>query len=123
MSEYFKKIVVMDLDGVIHSYKSGWKGITVIPDPPVEGVKEFIEELRKEYIVVIVSSRSVTPEGRYAIRDWLCLNGIEVDDVVEHKPPAFITIDDRAICFNGSFKGLKEQIDTFEPWTRKGKLF
>ena len=48
MSEKFKKIVVMDFDGVIHSYKSGWKGVTEIPDPPVEGVKEFIEELRKE---------------------------------------------------------------------------
>jgi hypothetical protein len=123
MSEKFKKIVVMDFDGVIHSCKSGWKGVTEIPDPPVEGVKEFIEKLRENYLVIVFSSRTCSAEGRYAIRDWLFLNGIEVDDIVEHKPPAFITIDDRAICFNGSFKGLKEQIDTFEPWTRKGKLF
>jgi hypothetical protein len=123
MSENFKKIVVMDFDGVIHSYKSGWKGVTEIPDPPVEGVKEFIKELRENYLVIVFSSRTCSSEGIYAIKEWLCSNGIEVDDVVDHKPPAFITIDDRAICFNGSFDGLKEQIDTFEPWTRKGKLF
>ena len=117
-----KKIVVMDFDGVIHSYTSGWKGVTEIPDPPVKGVKKFIEELRENYNVVIVSSRSATPEGRYAIRDWLFLNNIKVDDIVNIKPPAFVTIDDRAICFNGSFEGLKEQIDTFEPWIRKRKL-
>ncbi len=29
-----KQTVVFDFDGVIHSYTSGWKGATVIPDPP-----------------------------------------------------------------------------------------
>ena len=32
-----KPIVVLDFDGVIHSYKSGWKGADVIPDEPVPG--------------------------------------------------------------------------------------
>lgn len=35
-----KPTVVFDFDGVIHSYTSGWKGATEIPDPPVPGVRE-----------------------------------------------------------------------------------
>lgn len=39
-----KQTVVFDFDGVIHSYTSGWKGATVIPDPPVPGIKEAIKK-------------------------------------------------------------------------------
>ena len=35
-----KQTVVFDFDGVIHSYSSGWRGETVIPDEPVTGIKE-----------------------------------------------------------------------------------
>jgi hypothetical protein len=117
-----KKIIVMDFDGVIHSYKSGWQGIDVINDEPVPGVKEFIKKLRKYYQVHVLSSRTASLLGKDAVIRWLDNYGIEVDKVASVKPPAYLSIDDRAICFNGSFDGLKEQIDTFEPWTKKRKL-
>ena len=47
------KTVCLDFDGVIHSYRSGWKGEGNIPDPPIHGVRESIIELRKRYRVVI----------------------------------------------------------------------
>ena len=37
-------IICVDFDGVIHSYTSGWKGIDVIPDDPVPGAIEWLEE-------------------------------------------------------------------------------
>ena len=50
--------VVFDFDGVIHSYVSGWKGATKIPDPPVAGIKEAIDDIRKAgYEVCVVSTR------------------------------------------------------------------
>ena len=36
-------IICVDFDGVIHSYKSGWRGVAVIPDPPVPGAIEWLE--------------------------------------------------------------------------------
>lgn len=118
----FKETVVMDFDGVIHSYISGWKGINVIPDPPVDGAKEFIEELRKDYVVVVLSTRCVDPDGIYAIKNWLKENDITVDDVVSYKPPCKVTIDDRAICFNGDFVNLKIEIDSFKSWVKRGQI-
>lgn len=59
----YQPTVVFDFDGVIHSYKSGWKGNTIIPDPPVDGIKTVIEDLQERgYRVVIVSSRCNTSD-------------------------------------------------------------
>lgn len=115
-----KQTVVFDFDGVIHSYTSGWKGATIIPDPPVPGIKEAIEKIRQIYNVVVVSSRCSSPEGVTAIMDYLKVNGIVVDDVVMEKPPAVVYIDDRAIRFNGDPSDLLNQIVTFKPWNTTG---
>ena len=115
----FKHTVVFDFDGVIHSYKSGWKGPTNIPDPPVEGIKETIEKLREDYNVVIVSSRCVYEEGKKAIADWLKKYGIVVDDIVTDKPPAIVYIDDRAICFDGNASTLVDKVKNFKTWLQK----
>lgn len=113
------KTVVFDFDGVIHSYTSGWQGFTVIPDPPVPGVKEAIAEIRAAgYEVVVVSTRCETAEGFGAVRAWLIDHGIEVDAVKATKPPAIVYIDDRAICFDGRPETLLGQIETFKPWNK-----
>ena len=115
-----KQTVVFDFDGVIHSYTSGWKGATVIPDPPVPGIKEAIEKIRQLYHVVVVSSRCSSSEGVTAIMDYLKANDIVVDDVVMEKPPAVVYIDDRAIRFNGDPSDLLNQIVSFKPWNAAG---
>lgn len=109
--------VAFDFDGVIHSYTSGWKGYGKIPDPPVPGIKEAIEEIRSAgYEVVIYSARTKDPEGLYAIYRYLKRYGIEVDDVVKEKPSAFVYVDDRAICFDGKSSELLDKIKNFKPW-------
>lgn len=111
--------VVFDFDGVIHSYCSGWKGKTVIPDLPVQGIREAINDIRKLYRVVVVSTRCDTPEGIAAVKDYLAKHDIAVDDVMKEKPPAIVYVDDRAICFDGNPHGLLDKIKVFEPWTVK----
>lgn len=114
-----KRTVVFDFDGVINSYKSGWEGYSVISDPPVDGIKEAIDNIRQKYKVVVVSSRCDRPEGIKAIKEYLKLHDIKVDDVTKHKPPAVVYIDDRALTFDGNPNLLLNKIDNFVPWNKK----
>ena len=113
-----KETVVFDFDGVIHSYKSPWQGADGIPDPPVEGIREAIADIRKLYNVVVVSTRCIVPEGMKAVKDYLEKTGIEVDAVLAEKPPAVAYIDDRAICFDGEPSKLLSKITNFVPWNK-----
>ncbi|HET7657054.1 MAG TPA: hypothetical protein VFK37_02085 [Bacillales bacterium] len=114
-----KPTIVFDFDGVIHSYTSGWKGVEVIPDPPVDGIREVIEKLRKKYRLLVVSSRCRDAKGRVAIKKWLLQNEIEVDGITNKKEPAIVYVDDRAVTFNGDAKKLYEQIKDFKPWHKR----
>lgn len=115
----FKQTVVFDFDGVINSYLSGWQGIDMIPDPPVDGIKEAIDNIRRKYRVVVVSTRCHQEGGIEAIEAYLKKHGIVVDKVTMHKPPAKVYIDDRAIAFDGDAISLKDKIDSFIPWNKK----
>lgn len=116
----FVPTVVFDFDGVIHSYKSGWQGATVIPDEPVPGIAEAIAAVRMAgFRAVVVSTRCATMEGIVAVEDYLEKNGITVDGVQMEKPPAICYVDDRAICFDGDAASLVRKILEFKPWTEK----
>lgn len=131
-------IICVDFDGVLHSYTSGWQGVDVISDPPVDGAIEWLLRhlplpdalgMSGPYIgpeVQIYSSRSKEIKGISAMRQWLMKHGIDEwyfrDNILKfptQKPAAFLTIDDRAICFNGRFPTTQEMLD-FRPWNKLG---
>jgi phosphoglycolate phosphatase-like HAD superfamily hydrolase len=114
-----KQTVVFDFDGVIHSYTSRWRGAAFIPDPPVEGIREAIQEIRRHYRVVVVSSRCSQEGGVEAIQAYLNKHNIEFDDIAVEKPPAVVYIDDRALTFDGHPELLLEKIKAFKPWNKK----
>lgn len=127
-----KLVMCLDMDGVVHSYTSGWKGIDVIPDPPVPGALLFIKECIEEgWQVAIHSSRSEKPEGIEAMREWLAAwwgeAGFPADLLMFisypiSKPPAFITIDDRALTFTGDWSEFSpRKLKGFRSWTQKKK--
>lgn len=142
-----KKILCLDFDGVLHSYSSGWQGARYIPDPPVDGALDFLLASLDRFDVQIFSSRSRYFGGRRAMKRWLRhwlterawakgqFRGFTHSDAEESiavdvaqilrslkfptkKPPAHVTIDDRAITFTGVFPPLDE-IAAFRPWNRK----
>lgn len=116
-----KGTIVFDFDGVIHSYDTGsFKTNDYIPNEPVEGIKEAIDNIRNEgYEVVVVSARCSEESGRLAILDYLAKHEIKVDKVLRFKPPALCYIDDRAICFDGHSETLLDKIKNFKPWHDK----
>ena len=126
------KTVVFDFDGVIHSYTSGWKGIDIIPDEPVEGIENALKEIHEAgYEVAIVSTRCSSNLGADAIKCWLNKYNLfkYIDIICKEKPPAIVYIDDRAICFDGRPEKLLSKIENFVPWNKKknknfdGKIF
>ena len=116
------KSIALDFDGVVHSYRNGWEGITSIRDRPVEGAREAISMLRyKGYKILIYSTRCSTPQGKQAIRDWLKKNHIKVDGLSTEKPSCMCYVDDRAIKFNGDWKKTINDIMTFKNYIEEGR--
>jgi hypothetical protein len=119
------KILCIDFDGVLHSYTSPWEGAGVIKDGPVPGAIEWLKSLvvNDEFDPQIYSSRSKESEGIEAMKGWLVGHGLSEDEVEAlkfptQKPSAFLTIDDRAHAFLGSFPSL-DQMKAFKPWNKK----
>lgn len=113
------KVICIDFDGVINSYTSGWTGHTRIPDPPVPGAIDFLNELyNHNFSVVIFSTRCGNKGAIKAIKKYLRENGCDnADDFryTNEKVPAHMYIDDRAFAFKGKFPSVGE-IEAFEPW-------
>lgn len=106
--------ICIDFDGVINSYKSGFKlgDDTYIPDPPVEGAKEFLEECIKYFSeVYILSSRCQTLSGMIAMREWMRKYDLPDLPISYVKYPAEVYVDDRGYRFNGKFPNPKYLID------------
>lgn len=126
-----KPILCLDFDGVIHSYTSGWKGAANIPDPPVEGAMRFIWDAADHFRVAIFSSRSNQLGGKAAMKEWLARHFREhwasdrttCDDKLaeiewpDEKPPAMVTLDDRAITFTGIWPEIAA-LQAFKPWNK-----
>jgi hypothetical protein len=125
-----KPILCLDFDGVVHSYSSGWKGADVIPDPPVDGAIAFMLGALNHFDVVIFSSRSNQSGGLSAMQDWLQHHagaawyetpdgpGLESVRFVTEKPPALVTIDDRALTFDGTWPSF-DSLKGFKPWNKR----
>jgi hypothetical protein len=123
-----KPIVVVDFDGVIHEYKTPWVNAWTIPDLPVKGVLLALAEYVKDGMqIAVVSSRSSSIRGRWAMRSWFwrwAKNQNLAEELrgsvtfPRHKPPAILSIDDRAHRFDGANMPSPEAVRGFVPWNK-----
>lgn len=126
-------ILCLDFDGVLHSYSSGWQGSTVISDPVTPGFFEWADEAAKFFTLVVYSSRSKDRDAILAMQSWLMVQAarhypseeeakalLSQIEFAHEKPPAFLTIDDRAVCFEGDWSALPPStLRAFLPWNKK----
>lgn len=133
MKPTFRPIICVDFDGVIHSYERGWQD-GIIYGEVVPGFFEWVETVRDTFDLVIYSSRSKTDGGVLAMsrwlhtrrNEWIKAGGRRKMEPLElkfahEKPPAWLTIDDRAICFQGDWSAqhlTPEALRAFKPWTQ-----
>lgn len=123
-----KPTLCIDFDGVLHSYISGWKGADVTPDPPVPGALKFLDEATKLFTVAVFSSRTHQPGGLDAMQKWLSWHARVSDTILpkwldeiqwpETKPAAFLSLDDRAITFDGTWPDPHILL-AFKPWNKR----
>lgn len=128
-----KPTLCLDFDGVIHAYTSPWVDARTIPDPVTPGFFEWAVRAEQEFRLVIYSSRSKEPGAIGAMRKWLAEQWEEGDGhdflipmpaftFAHEKPAAHLTIDDRAVCFNGDWKAYQLDPDVmsrFKPWNKR----
>lgn len=121
-----KPILSLDFDGVCHSYTSGWQGIDNIPDPPVDGLFEFIAEANEEFDIQIYSTRSNQEEGIEAMKDWFVEHNDDDSDILNvisfptSKPLASVGLDDRILTFEGEWPDVEDLVD-FKPWNKQNE--
>lgn len=134
-----KPTILIDFDGCIHSYEQGWQDGriygTVVP-----GFWEWANTAKEHFILAIYSSRSAKGhKGIKPMMDWLTVNlkadeweredagkeklNLQIKDFIfpDKKPAAYITIDDRAICFTGNWDASElkpETIRAFKSWVQ-----
>ena len=88
----YKKTVLIDLDGVLNNYNGNFNE-TYFP-PMKTGADKFLENLSKNYAIVIFTARNLLCTSK-----WLIDNKL-----------------DRAINFNGNYSDLTNEIRDFKVW-------
>ncbi len=135
-----KPILCVDFDGVIHAYTSPWTNAETISDGPVPGALRWLWKATEWFDVQVYSSRSKSEAARIAMLRWMMHHSAEefghdhpmanTNAVYEYpltfaaeKPAAFLTIDDRAICFDGDWSELEPaDLLQFKPWNKRPPL-
>lgn len=125
-----KPILLLDFDGCIHSYSSGWQGAAVIPDPPVPGIFEWIEAALIYFEIHVYSARSTEPVGRLAMFEYVRKHAGPNSTLAfrvtftDKKTRPFITIDDRCVRFDGNWSDPQFDPQTllkFTSWYQRNR--
>lgn len=134
MNNVRKRTICLDFDGVVHEYKSPWRGATIISDNVTPGFFEWADAAAEHFNLAIYSARSKEPGGPEAMKAWLeeqrkkwreaeganSTTKPATFDFPTGKPIAVVYIDDRGFRFDGNWGAVDiHAIREFLPWNRR----
>lgn len=127
--------VMIDFDGVIHSYTTKFERPEIIPDPPVPGAIEWLEDLDANGFETIIFTARINRETIIdpphkdevvrAIRTWLLIHSYNRANsilITDQKFHGHVYIDDRAWRFTGKFPTADELLE-LKPWYKSNGAF
>ncbi|MBQ2645434.1 hypothetical protein IJG14_07695 [bacterium] len=105
----FRKKILIDLDGVLNEYSKEKFNETYIPEIK-SGAREFVQKLNEEFDLYLFTSRNLLLASK-----WLINNDLDkyFKEVTNIKIPAYLYIDDRAMCFDGNYQNTFAKIQKF----------
>lgn len=106
----YKKRILIDLDGVLNEYGKEKYDENFIPEIKI-GAVEFLEKISKLGELYLFTTRN-----HILATKWLISNKIDFyfKDITNIKIPAFVHIDDRAVCFKGDYEKIIEDVIEFK---------
>jgi hypothetical protein len=128
-----RPVLCIAFDGTIHSFERGWQDGEIY-GTVVDGFFEWAQSACKLFELFVYSSRSKDHETRRAMetwllakqKQWLALYPISDTPAVftftHEKPAAFLTIDNRALTFNGEWghpRWQPSELVRFKPWNAR----
>lgn len=123
------KTIAVDFDGTISEY-FGWRGPFKF-GPPLEGIKEFLEELKSRgYYVLVYSCRPTNERIQGAMEKYMERHSLPFDSIFSHgfKPAAHAYVDDRGISCQPqkygkvAFEKALEDLTELEAYKAKEKI-
>ena len=115
-----RPIICLDFDGVCHKHMQEWVNIATVADGPTDGLGDWIAGASRRARITLFSSRFHEGRGRQAISEWWDLWKLPPIEMWMHKPPALVSIDDRALTFTGNWDDFPiEKVLEFKPWNRQ----
>ncbi len=116
--KYFKKLLLIDLDGVLNLYNGKYDANKISKIRP--GTLDFIKKLHQDYRILIFTARDIK-----TTIEWLKENDLNnyIEEVTNIKNPfASVILDDRAINFDGDYNKAYNLIKNFQPYWKKLKI-
>jgi len=118
-----RQSIAVDVDGVIHSYRTKWEAAHILPDEPVAGAINWLLELSSIYDIAINSTRCNSWRGRRGVKKWLqkhvpehLWKDFEKKLSFHGKPQALVYVDDRAWRFDGTRLPSLGELSRARPW-------
>ena len=116
--KYFKKLLLIDLDGVLNLYNGKYDANKISKIRP--RTLDFIKKLHQDYRISIFTARDIK-----TTIEWLKENDLNnyIEEVTNIKNPfASVILDDRAINFDGDYNKAYNSIKNFQPYWKKLKI-